>query len=82
MSGDIINLTYYENTDLLQSAIVTGEHVACASQARRTRPERVLHADNIEIGMAPDGTTLTSLNGAGSRRARSAGRQRSSRRRK
>ena len=24
-------------------------------------PERVLHAQNIEIGMAPDGTTLTSL---------------------
>ena len=24
-------------------------------------PERVLHAQNVEIGMAPDGTTLTSL---------------------
>ena len=61
MSGDVINLTYFENSDLLQSATVAG------SAALRIAPpadaaETVLHADNIEIAMAPDGTTLTSLN--------------------
>jgi len=30
--------------------------------AEKGSAESVLHADNIEIGMAPDGTTLTSLN--------------------
>ena len=61
LSGDVINLTYYENTDLLQTAVVGG------AGALRIAPEKdgaetVLHADNIEIGMAPDGATLTSLN--------------------
>ena len=61
MSGDIINLTYYENSDLLQSAIVTGG-AALRIAAEKGIEDSVLHADNIEIGMAPDGTTLTSLN--------------------
>ena len=61
MSGDVINLTYYENTDVLQSAIVTGG-AALRIAAEKDAAESVLHADNIEIGMAPDGTTLTSLN--------------------
>ncbi len=29
----------------------------------KNAPDRVLHAQNVEIGMAPDGTTVTSLNG-------------------
>lgn len=61
MSGDVINLTYYENTDLVQSAIVTGG-AALRIAAEKGAVESLLHADNIEIGMAPDGTTLTSLN--------------------
>lgn len=61
MSGDVINLTYYENTDVLQSATVTGG-AALRIAADKGSVESVLHADNIEIGMAPDGTTLTSLN--------------------
>ena len=61
MSGDVINLTYYENSDVLQSAIVTGGS-ALRIAAEKGSAESVLHADNIEIGMAPDGTTLTSLN--------------------
>ena len=62
MSGDVINLTYYENSDLLQSAVVSGSsslRIAADSGA----PERVLHAGNLEIGMATDGSTVTSLNG-------------------
>ncbi len=62
MSGDVINLTYYDSSDLLQSAIVTGG-AALRIAADKGADESVLHADNIEIGMAPDGTTLTSLNG-------------------
>lgn len=61
MSGDVINLTYYENTDVLQSATVTGG-AALRIAAQKGSVESVLHADNIEIGMAPDGATLTSLN--------------------
>ena len=61
MSGDVINLTYYENTDLLQSAIVTGG-AALRIAAEPGAAESVLHADNIEIAIAPDGATLTSLN--------------------
>jgi len=61
MSGDIINLTYYEDSDVLQSAIVSGGS-ALRIAAEKGSAESVLHADNIEIGMAPDGTTLTSLN--------------------
>src|SRR5918995_1686889 len=61
MSGDAINLTYYENSDLVQSAIVTGG-AALRIAAEKGAAESVLHADNIEIGMAPDGSTLTSLN--------------------
>jgi len=62
MSGDVINLTYYEDSDVLQSAIVSGSsslRIAGDSGA----PERVLHAGNLEIGMAPDGRTVTSLTG-------------------
>ena len=61
MSGDVINLTYYEDSDVLQSAIVTGGS-ALRIAAAKNSAESVLHADNIEIGMAPDGSTLTSLN--------------------
>lgn len=62
MSGDVINLTYYENSDLLQSAVVSGSS-SLRIAAEAGAPERVLHAGNIEIGMAPDGSTVTSLNG-------------------
>jgi LPS export ABC transporter protein LptC len=60
MTGGIINLTYYENTEVLQSAIVTdGASLRIAGD--QGAPEKVLHAQNVETGMAPDGTTLTSL---------------------
>jgi LPS export ABC transporter protein LptC len=62
MSGELINLTYYEGSDLLQSAVITGNS-SLRIAAEGGAPESVLHAQNIEIGMAPDGTTLTSLNG-------------------
>src|SRR5215203_1620279 len=60
MTGDVIHLTYYENSDALQSAIVTGAG-SLRIAADKDTGESMLHADNIEIGMAPDGTTLTSL---------------------
>ena len=61
MSGDVINLAYYENTDFLQSATITGG-AALRIAAEKDATESVLHADNIDIAMAPDGATLTSLN--------------------
>jgi LPS export ABC transporter protein LptC len=60
MTGEVIHLTYYENSDALQSAIVTGAG-SLRIAADKDTGESMLHADNIEIGMAPDGTTLTSL---------------------
>ena len=37
MAGDIINLTYYENTEVVQSAIVT-DNTCFASQEKRAPP--------------------------------------------
>ena len=62
MSGDTINLTYRENTDLLESAVVSG-NASLRIAGETGALDRVLHAQNMEIGMAPDGTTVTSLNG-------------------
>ena len=62
MSGDVINLTYHERSDLVESAIVSGSS-SLRIAGGKDAPDRVLHAGNVEIGMAPDGTTLTSLNG-------------------
>ena len=62
MAGDVINLTYHENSELLQSATVIGNSsIRIAGEAKA--PERTLSAQNLEIGMAPDGTTVTSING-------------------
>jgi LPS export ABC transporter protein LptC len=62
MAGDMINLTYHENSDLLQSAVVVGSSsIRIAGEA--SAPERTLSAQNLEIGMAPDGSTVTSING-------------------
>jgi LPS export ABC transporter protein LptC len=62
MSGEVVNLTYYEGSDLVQSAVISGNG-SLRIAAEGNAPESVLHAQNIEIGMAPDGTTVTSLNG-------------------
>jgi LPS export ABC transporter protein LptC len=61
MSGDIIRLTYQERSDLLESATVAGNS-ALRIAGEKDAPDRVLHAVNVEIGLAPDGTTVTSLN--------------------
>ena len=61
IAGDVINLAYYENSELLQSAVVTGSSVLRIA-ADPGASERVLHAENVEINMAPDGSTVTSLN--------------------
>ena len=62
MSGDVIHLTYYEGGDLLERATLTGAS-ALRFAADPGAPERMLHAQYIEIGMAPDGATVTSLTG-------------------
>ena len=62
MSGDVINLTYQETSDLLESATISGNS-SLRIAGEKDAPDRVLHAQNVEIGMAPDGTTVTSLNG-------------------
>jgi LPS export ABC transporter protein LptC len=62
MSGDIINLAYQDNGDLLESAMVSGG-ASLRIAGEKSAPERVLHAQHVEIGMAPDGSTVTLLNG-------------------
>ena len=62
MAGDVITLTLFDKSDVLQSALVTGNGVLRIA-AEANSPERVLQAQNVEIGMAPDGTTVISLNG-------------------
>lgn len=62
MAGDVINLTYYEGGEVLQSAVITGG-ASIRIAGDKGAPERLLHAHNLEIGMAPDGTTVTSLTG-------------------
>jgi LPS export ABC transporter protein LptC len=61
MSGETINLTY-EGSDVLQAAVVAGNG-SLRIAAEGDAPESVLNAQNVEIGMAPDGTTVTSLIG-------------------
>jgi LPS export ABC transporter protein LptC len=61
MSGDVINLTYQERSDLLESATIAGNSVLkIAGEANGA--DRELRAQNMDIAMAPDGTTVTSLN--------------------
>ncbi len=81
MSGDIINLTYQENSDLLESATISGSS-SLRIAGDKNAPDRVLHADNVEIGMAPDGSTVTSLNGARSKSCSTCRAPASSRRRR
>lgn len=61
MSGDLINLTYARDSEVLQRAVLAG-----TSELRLAgdlgSPERTLSANYIEIGLGPDGATVTSLN--------------------
>lgn len=60
MAGDVINMTYYEGGDLLRSAIVTGGS-SLRFAAQKGSLERQLSSQYIEVGMGPDGTTVTSM---------------------
>jgi LPS export ABC transporter protein LptC len=61
MSGDVIDLTYADNSDLVQHAMVSGA-ASVRIAGEKGSPERTLSSQMVEIGMAPDGTTVTSLN--------------------
>jgi lipopolysaccharide export system protein LptA len=62
MSGDAINLIYQENSDLVESVSIAGSS-ALRIAGEKDTPDRMLHAGTLEIGMAPDGTTVIALNG-------------------
>ena len=75
MSGDVINLTYYENTDLLQSAIVTGGaalRIAAEKDSDGKRAPRRQHRDRHGAGRHDAHVAEC----AGPRRVRSVGGQR------
>lgn len=60
MGGDVIDLTYADNSDLIQRARLSS--AASLRIAGETgAPERTLAAQAIDIGVAPDGVTVTSL---------------------
>lgn len=61
MSGDLINLTYVQDSEVLQHAVLAGTS-SMRFAGERGSPERALSANYIEVGLAPDGTTVTSLN--------------------
>lgn len=61
MSGDLINLTYAQDSEVLQRAVLAGTS-AVKLAGDRGSPERTLSANYIELGLAPDGATITSLN--------------------
>jgi len=60
MAGDIIKLIYFDNSDIVQSATISG-NAALRIAGEKSDPDRMLHAANIEIGMAPNGATVTGL---------------------
>jgi lipopolysaccharide export system protein LptA len=64
MSAQTINLTYAANSELVQRAVLAGgSSVKIAGD--KGSPERTLVAESLEVGLAPDGATITSLTGRG-----------------
>jgi LPS export ABC transporter protein LptC len=61
MAGDVITMTYHENSELLQNAVITNSG-SLRIAGDPGAPDRTLTAQNIDISMAPDGATVTSLN--------------------
>src|SRR5438128_4649610 len=61
MSASNINLTYATNSELLERAVLAaGSSVKIAGDTGT--PDKTLAAESIEIRLAPDGATVTSLN--------------------
>ena len=61
MSGDLINLTYAKDSEVLQRAVLAGASVMRLA-GEQGSPERTLSGNYIDIGLAPDGATVTALN--------------------
>ncbi len=52
MSGDAINLTYQENSDLVESVSIAGGSALRIAGAKDT-PDRMLHADTSKSAWRP-----------------------------
>ena len=63
MAGDVINLTYYENSDAASSAPSAARGRAAIAWPARRAGAGAASRGEFEIGVAPDGSTVTSLNG-------------------
>jgi LPS export ABC transporter protein LptC len=61
MAGDAISLSYVPNSELLERAVILGSSTLRFSGVKGS-PGRTLTATSVEIGLAPDGKTVTSLN--------------------
>jgi LPS export ABC transporter protein LptC len=60
MSADVIDLTYAENSELIEKATLSnGASLRLAGE--KGSPERELSAATIDLGLAADGATVTSL---------------------
>lgn len=64
MAANNISLTYAADSELIERAVLSG---ACSVRIAGDKgsPEKTLEAESLEIGLAPDGATVTSLNARG-----------------
>jgi lipopolysaccharide export system protein LptA len=61
MAANNIKLSYAENSELIQNAVLAGlSSIRIAGD--NTTPDKTLASGSMEIGLAPDGATVTSLN--------------------
>jgi LPS export ABC transporter protein LptC len=60
MRGDVIDLTYADDSELIQRAVLSSDALLQLA-GEKGASERALSAQTIDIGLAPDGATVTSL---------------------
>ena len=61
MAATNVNLTYAGNSELIERAVLAGGSTVKIASEKGTA-DKTLEADSIEVQLAPDGATLTSLN--------------------
>jgi lipopolysaccharide export system protein LptA len=61
MAASNIKLAYAENTELVQRAVLAGGSTVKIAGEGDAALDKTLGADSLEIGLGPDGSTVTSL---------------------
>jgi LPS export ABC transporter protein LptC len=63
MAASNIKLAYAANTELVEHAVLAGGSTVKIAGENSTAPDKTLAAESLEIGLAADGATVTSLTG-------------------